>query len=281
MPRYSKLLPETQPKVATPRPRGDTNEERTESGYQPVNGHRKDARGAKLKFKITLGILGAVALTVGAGAGLAFERGQVRETKSMAQQLAASAERVSVTAQRQQGRLRGSERRMLVALQRFSDSAGRFRDTLETYFRSPGEVQQTLALLNEDSAVVDQSIRRARPMLTVLQDWDNCTRLLERINGRFERSVHANAGRRDDRAQQYYESGGQRYPRNGNTYYRDGQWVQIVAAPAVADDSRWYTVDGNRYRRDGNLYNRDGRWVPIPAEKTTVKSVLRGLLTDR
>jgi hypothetical protein len=234
-----------------------------------------------MKFKNTIVILGAVALTVSAGTALAFERGQVRETKSMAQQLAASAERVNSTAQRQQGRFRGSERRMLVALERFSSSARQFSNTLETYFRSPGEVRQTLALLNEDSAAVNQTIRRARPMLAVLQDWDNCTRLLERINGRFDRSSETTAGARGDREQRYYESGGQRYARNGDRYYRDGQWVQIAASPTVADDARWYTLDGARYRRDGNLYYRDGRWLPIAAQKTTVKSVLRDLLTDR
>lgn len=234
-----------------------------------------------MKFKNTIVILGAVALTMSAGTALAFERGQVRETRSMAQELAASAERVSGTAQRHQKRFRGSERRMLGALERFSSTARQFSNTLETYFRRPGEARQTLALLNEDSTVVSQTIRRARPMLAVLHDWDNCTRLLERINGRFDRSSATTAEARGDRDQRYYESGGQRYPRNGDRYYRDGHWVQIAASPTVAEDTRWYTLDGARYRRDGNLYYRDGRWLPIAAQKTTVQSVLRDLLTNR
>lgn len=37
-----------------------------------------------MKLENTIVILGAIALTVSAGSALAFERGQVRETQSMA-----------------------------------------------------------------------------------------------------------------------------------------------------------------------------------------------------
>lgn len=205
-----------------------------------------------------VGVLGGLALCISANSAIAFERGQFRETKGMAQRLALSAERVNATAQRQASNFRGSERRMLTALQRFSDSANSFSDALETYFRDPREVRQTLALLNEDSAVVNQTIRRARPMNAVLNDWDECSRLLEGINARFSASAERHASFRGEQGDRSRDE----------------------------DSSRYHYVDGTRYARNGDLYYRESRWVPItevvPVQKpATVKNVLRSLLSDR
>jgi hypothetical protein len=234
-----------------------------------------------MERKSMIGILGALALSLNGQAAFGFERGELGSTQRMAHELSVAARHVQRTANDQSAELHGDDRRMLTALERFAGSARRLNDTLETFFKSPGEVRQTLALLNEDSAVVERSIRHARPMREVLEDWDRCDRLLASINTR----LHATAERREparDADARYYDLDGVRYPRNGDLYFRDGRWISVVGAPVVVDDQQWYTVEGTRYQRRGDTYYREGRWVPIDSSgRSAVKNVLRSFLNDQ
>jgi hypothetical protein len=213
------------------------------------------------------GILGtavlAMAMTVQASA---FERSDLRETKLMAKELALSAERVHLTADKQATNMR-SEQRMVKALDRFADSAAQFVQVVDGYFDDPTETKRTLALLNEDAAIVNRSIRRARPMAAVLKDWDTCARNLEKINAEFEGGAEAQTTVQTDVSP---------------------TGTRIETRTETTVETRYHTVDGVRYPRNGNLYFRDGKWIEIaatPAEPVTKKSVakqvLRSILTDR
>lgn len=240
--------------------------------------------GMGMKFTTAIGIVGALAMCA-ASTAIAFERGQLRETRQMALDLAISAKRVHARAEAQADTpfFRGSERRMLGALKRFSESADQFDEALDTYWSNPSGTRSTLALLNEDAAVVNRSIRRAQPMASVIRDWDKANSLLDKINQRFtdrdERTLGAAPA--DER---WYTIDGARYPRRGNRYLRDGNWIEIqTTATASAGTPEFVMIDGVRYQRQGDRYLRGGRWIAIPApsvKRQAINAIVNTLIKD-
>ena len=127
-----------------------------------------------------------VALTLSGRPAMAFHQSELEEVKSLAHDLQDSAETVADTAEDQAHHFTAGEQNMIAAVNRFAQSARRFHGTIETYFASPAAVRATLARLNEDATVVSGSIHRAHAMESVYDDWDNCRRLLRKINYKMD-----------------------------------------------------------------------------------------------